>query len=456
MQSSARNARPPAVAGAFYPAAADQLSGEVRGLLAAACRGPVSPSTDLKALIVPHAGYVYSGPVAASAYAALRGSEARIERVVLFGPAHRVPVRGLAAPATGAFETPLGEVPIDRASVQRAGALPQVSVDDRPHAPEHSLEVQLPFLQHVLGRFQLVPFVVGDASADEVAEVMELLWGGPETLIVVSSDLSHYYDHATARRLDAATSRAIESLDPGGLDPESACGRVPIGGLLVAARRHGLFVDALDVRNSGDTAGPRDQVVGYGSYALRERSDSQKRSADDVALELARSSTEHAVETGRTLPVDHALLPARLLDAGACFVTLERQGRLRGCVGEIEGVRPLATSIVENARNAALCDARFPPVGFEELSDIRVKLSLLEAPEALEVSSRAELVAALRPGVDGVVVTERGRRATFLPAVWEKLPTPESLVTALEQKAGLTSDWSSERRAWTYRVRELG
>lgn len=455
MQSIHGNIRRPAVAGAFYAADSDQLEADVRGLLADA-RSEPPVGADLKALIVPHAGYVYSGPVAASAYAALRGREGRIERVVLFGPAHRVPVRGLAAPATDAFETPLGEVPIDREALLRAEALPQVLVDDRPHALEHSLEVQLPFLQHLLGSFQLVPFVVGDASHEEVADVMDLLWGGAETLIVVSSDLSHYYDHATARRLDAATSRAIESLDPSALDPESACGRIPVGGLLIAARRHGLHVDALDVRNSGDTAGPRDRVVGYGAYALRARTRSQRRSDDETALDLARNGTEHAVETGRALPLDHAQLPARFRDPGACFITLERQGRLRGCVGNIEPRLSLATSIVENARNAALHDARFPPVGPEELPDIRVKLSLLGTPEFLEVSSRDELVEALRPGVDGVVMAERERRATFLPAVWEKVPAPESFVSALEQKAGLPSGWSPDRRVWTYGVRELG
>ena len=268
MQSIPGKARPPAVAGSFYAAAPDQLLADVRGLLAAAGPGRAPASAGPKALIVPHAGYVYSGPVAASAYAALRGSESQIQRVVLFGPAHRVPVRGLAAPAADAFESPLGEVPVDRATLRRVEGLPQVLVDDRPHALEHSLEVQLPFLQHLLGSFELVPFVVGDATAEEVAEVMERLWGGPETLIVVSSDLSHYYDYENACRLDAATTSAIEALDPGALEFESACGRVPVCGLLQAAARHSLKASTIDLRNSGDTAGPRDRVVGYGAYAF--------------------------------------------------------------------------------------------------------------------------------------------------------------------------------------------
>jgi hypothetical protein len=257
--------RPPAVAGLFYPDDPEALRRAVDGFVAAA---PDADEAPPKALIAPHAGYVYSGPVAASAYAPLRAARGRVERVVLLGPAHRVPLRGLALPAAGRFATPLGTVPLDREAAERALALPQVRRDDAPHALEHSLEVQLPFLQRVLGAFSLVPFAVGDASADDVAEVIELLWGGPETLVVVSSDLSHYHDYATARRLDAETARAIEALRPDALGPDSACGRVPIRGLLVVARRRGLRVRTVDLRSSGDTAGPRDEVVGYGAFLV--------------------------------------------------------------------------------------------------------------------------------------------------------------------------------------------
>lgn len=257
--------RSPAVAGIFYPGTRQELEGAVRGYL-----GQARPDeADVpKALIAPHAGYVYSGPIAASAYALLAPARDRIERVVLLGPAHRVFVRGLAAPDAAAFATPLGDVPIDRAALESLAGLPQVSLRPDAHAPEHSLEVHLPFLQVVLDEFSLVPLVVGDASGEEVAEVLEALWGGPETLIVVSSDLSHYESYATARRMDAATTRAIEALRPEELQRDDACGRVPIQGLLRAARSHGLNPRTLDVRNSGDTAGPRDAVVGYGAWAF--------------------------------------------------------------------------------------------------------------------------------------------------------------------------------------------
>jgi AmmeMemoRadiSam system protein B len=257
-----KHIRPPAVAGTFYPDDPERLTRQVRSLLAAA----EAPAMRPKALIAPHAGYVYSGPVAASAYKALASCRDQIGRVVLLGPCHRVPVHGLAAPESEAFATPLGDVPLDSEALARIGALPQVTVSEAAHAEEHSLEVQLPFLQLSLGSFRLVPLVVGDATPDEVAEVLELLWGGPETLIVVSSDLSHYYDYATARRLDANTCRAIETLHPEALDHESACGRHPVRGLLVAAGRKGLAAHTLDLRSSGDTAGPRDQVVGYGAW----------------------------------------------------------------------------------------------------------------------------------------------------------------------------------------------
>ncbi len=258
------NIRPPAVAGTFYPSDPVALRAEIEDLLSAAqADGPVP-----KAIIAPHAGYVYSGSVAATAYARLMPGRETLRRVVLLGPAHRIPFRGLAASAAAAFETPLGEVRLDHDALEKVLRLPQVQRLDLAHAGEHSLEVQLPFLQVVLRDFSLVPLVVGEASPNEVDEVLECVWGGPETLVVISSDLSHYHDYAAARRLDHATSQAIEGLRPEAISYQDACGRNPINGLLVAARHHGLRARTLDLRNSGDTAGPSDRVVGYGAYAF--------------------------------------------------------------------------------------------------------------------------------------------------------------------------------------------
>jgi len=257
--------RKPAVAGSFYPAAPEALRDAVAGFLADAERDGEAPP---KAIIAPHAGYIYSGPIAASAYARIAPRAGTVRRVVLLGPAHRVGFRGIALPGVDAFETPLGTVPLDGDAIALIEPLPQIVTRPDAHEGEHSLEVQLPFLQVVLRGFALVPLVVGHAEPAEIEQVIEMLWGGDETLIVISSDLSHYHDYATAGRMDRSTSAAIEAMTPERIDHDDACGRLPIAGLLRAATRHGLHARTVDLRNSGDTAGPRDAVVGYGAYVV--------------------------------------------------------------------------------------------------------------------------------------------------------------------------------------------
>ncbi|MBI4967006.1 MAG: AmmeMemoRadiSam system protein B [Rhodospirillales bacterium] len=261
--------RQPAVAGMFYPGEPGELSRVVAGYLGQADPAP-APGPAPKALIVPHAGYIYSGPIAASAYALLAPLQGRIDRVVLIGPSHRVAFRGLAVSSAAAYAMPGGAIALDRAAIDVVLRLPGVGTLDPAHTQEHSLEVHLPFLQAVLGEFALVPVVAGDADAETVAALLDALWGGPETLIVISTDLSHYLDYEAARRLDAATAQAIEHLDGRAIGSEQACGRVPVRGLLAVAKRRGLAVRRLDLRNSGDTAGPRDRVVGYGAWAFYE------------------------------------------------------------------------------------------------------------------------------------------------------------------------------------------
>ena len=262
--------RPPAQAGRFYPGDPGALARQIDGFLAAVERpaAEVSPAEAPKAIIAPHAGTIYSGPIAASAYARLAPRRDVIRRVVLLGPSHRVYLEGLAVPSVDSFRTPLGDIPIDRAACDAVAALPGVVTDDEPHRLEHSLEVHLPFLQRVLGDFALVPIVVGRASATLVDRVLEALWGGEETVVVISSGSSHFPDYATARRIDRETSALIEALDHRHLDGERACGVYPVSGLLHLAQRRGLRAECIDLRNSGDTAGDPDRVVGYGAYVL--------------------------------------------------------------------------------------------------------------------------------------------------------------------------------------------
>lgn len=259
--------RPAAVAGTFYPSTSITLTRDIDVLLRDAKRPelPILP----KAVIVPHAGYIYSGPIAATAYAALAPLRDTVRRVVLLGPVHRVPVRGLALPGATAFATPMGTVQIDQEAVALITSLGQIVESAPAHAWEHSLEVQLPFLQTMLSEFKLVPLAVGDATPEEVAEVLDRLWGGPETLIVVSSDLSHFLSYETARSMDQATVHSVLELQTLH-SHEQACGATPINGLVVAAKRHHLVPHLLDLRNSGDTAGGKDHVVGYAAFAFTE------------------------------------------------------------------------------------------------------------------------------------------------------------------------------------------
>jgi AmmeMemoRadiSam system protein B len=267
--------RQPAVAGLFYPGDAGALRRTARELLADAGRaspGPPPDSPALTALIVPHAGYVYSGPTAALGYRLLEPLRSSLTRVVLLGPAHYVGFAGLALSGASGFRTPLGTVPLDPAAPDLLGSHPGVITSAAAHEPEHSLEVQLPFLQLLLDDFELVPVVVGDATPEQVAGVLEACWGGPETLLLISSDLSHYLPWADANTVDAGTVARILALEwP--LPRRSACGGRAIDGLLLAAGRKGLEPSLVDARNSGDTAGDHSRVVGYASFAFREASD---------------------------------------------------------------------------------------------------------------------------------------------------------------------------------------
>ena len=441
--------RPAAVAGSFYPGDPVVLGRTVADLLAQAGTGAASPAP--KALIVPHAGYIYSGIVAARAYARLGGLRGRIRRVVLLGPVHRVPVRGLALPEAECFATPLGDVRLDVAGMRALAGLPQVVHSAAAHQMEHSLEVQLPFLQQL-------PLAVGDASAAEVAEVLEQVWGGDETLIVVSSDLSHFLPDARARQVDGVTVQTILALDPH-LDHEQACGATPINGLLRAARRHGLQPVVLDVRNSSETcpeqsrraAGDPGRVVGYAAFAFQPGADSDRPDAEKGAtlLKLARAS----IASKLGLPEAASLQPGWLDEPGATFVTLTRHGELRGCVGTLEAYRPLGIDVRENATAAAFHDSRFAPLARAEFDEVRIEVSLLSPGEPILAASEAEALAALRPHIDGVVLEYGRHRSTFLPQVWEQLPEPAEFLAHLKRKAGLAADfWTKELRLSRYTV----
>lgn len=442
--ASIRNA---AVAGLFYPGEPGPLSAEVDDLLADT--GEPAPRLGFpKALIVPHAGYIYSGPVAARAYDELAAARGTVRRVVLLGPVHRVAVRGLAVPTAQAFATPLGTVPVDREALAALRDLPQVVQSDAAHQLEHALEVQLPFLQKQLGEFSLVPFAVGTASVQEVAEVIERLWGGRETLVVLSTDLSHYHPYDAARRIDGATISRIAQF-AADLDHDEACGATPLNGLLAAARRKQLAIRLLDACNSGDTAGGKDRVVGYCAFVLDEPgSRVSLDGAGMTLLQVARGAIE-----ARLFGSARAADAPWLAQAGATFVTLTRDGALRGCIGSLEASRPLGLDVAENALGAAFRDPRFPAMSAEDWPHCRVEVSLLSTPKSLRFADEADLLAQIGAGEDGLILEADGRRATFLPQVWEGLPDKRQFLRELARKAGLPADLRLSRcRISRYRV----
>jgi len=456
MSTSKPATRPAAVAGMFYPASSAELGRQVDEMLAAAAGGERAPAP--KALIAPHAGYVYSGPIAASAYAQIRSQRGRIRRVVLLGPVHRVPVRGLALPGAERFATPLGDVAVDAEAVAELRDLPQVIESPQAHADEHSLEVQLPFLQRALGEFSLLPLAVGDASAEEVAEVLDRLWGGDETLIVVSSDLSHYLPYEMARRIDRDTIDHLLSLDIE-LEHERACGATPVNGLLLAARRRQLRAELLDLRNSGDTAGDRRRVVGYAAVAFRPASAARADVEGDEAADRGRVLLAHArsaIAGALRLAAHPAPDRGFLQRPGASFVTLRSAGSLRGCIGSLQARRPLGADVRANAVAAAFDDPRFAPLRVAEYEEIDVEVSVLSAASPLPVASEYDLHTQLRAGVDGLILELGSRRSTFLPQVWDALPGARDFVDELKRKAGLPREyWSDELRFSRYTVEKF-
>ena len=326
--------------------------------------------------------------------------------------------------------------------------------------------MHLPFLQVVLEQFSIVPLIVGQASSEEVAEVLNALWGGPETLILISSDLSHYLPYGEAQKSDDSARQAIERLDGLGLGDEQACGRHSIRPLLSLARQKGMQVQTLDVRNSGDTAGTKDKVVGYGSWLFREGG--APRQAEDAfggqtramldahgssLLKLGAATILNHLGGQKQMRLDMKDFAEPLRGNGACFVTLNKDGNLRGCIGSIQAHRPLITDAAENSGRAAFRDPRFKPLAAEELSehDIVMHISVLSPQVPMIFASEADLVSQLRPGLDGVVLQDQGKRGVFLPVVWEQLPEPQEFFTHLKRKAGLPDDhWSDSVQAWRY------
>ncbi|MCX6935295.1 MAG: AmmeMemoRadiSam system protein B [Verrucomicrobia bacterium] len=457
----AKKVREPAVADLFYPKDPAELSRVIDACLAAAKVVPADG--ELKALICPHAGYPYSGPVAASAYRLLAGRD--FQTVVVMGPSHYADLHAASVANADLFRTPLGDVPISGKKARKLAKLSPFALEphcfvQRPSwwqssrpAPdedtadtwEHSVEVEIPFLQRTLKSFGLVPVVCGQIDEAKAAlALMKIL--DDRTLIIASSDLSHYDTYANAQERDRRCIEAICRLDPDAVGNEDACGHTPIRILLHVAKQLGWQARLLDYRNSGDTTGDKSRgVVGYAAIAfyapaatsITAPATAQFTTADRrYLLGLARKSVLEAAASGQVPEVSADKLAPKFTAAKGCFVTLTTHGVLRGCIGYILPHGPLYRAVVENARNAAIRDPRFPAVKPGEVDQINIEISVLTEPLPLSFSSPEDLLNKLRPGVDGVVLQIGSREATYLPQVWEQIPGKVDFLNNLAEKAG--------------------
>jgi len=453
--------RKPAVAGTFYPGDKEMLDKAVDALLA---QTKSANLPNVRALICPHAGYRYSGLTAAVGYKQLAGRG--LTMAVVLAPSHTAAFSGASVPEVDAYETPLGLVVLSPEAKRLAARKPFATIPagrvqrpqwgralaegetPTPHTWEHSLEVHLPFLQKVLKDFTLVPAVFGQVDPAAAAKALTPLLND-KTVVIVSTDLSHFESYDTARKMDAACISAILKLDVTGIGPQSACGRGPILTVMHLAKAKGWKAMLLDYRNSGDTASDKSRVVGYAAIAFYEPAPAAAKAEFSAAerkvlLDLARRTVTAAV-TNKPLPaLDAKTLGEKFRPARGCFVTLNKKGQLRGCIGYIFPYKPLHQAVIDNAVNAALRDTRFRPVAPEELKDIEVEISILTVPAELKFSSPKDLLAKLRPNVDGVVLKfARGRQSTYLPQVWGQIPGNEKFLSSLSVKAGMPAD------AWT-------
>jgi AmmeMemoRadiSam system protein A len=455
--------REPAVAGLFYPKDSQELSRTIDMLLAAV--RPASVSGELKALICPHAGYPYSGLTAAFAYKVLAGRD--VGTVFLLAGSHYAAFQGASVCAADIYRTPLGDVKTSGKSkalaklppfmleprvqmrrpdwsVQSSRSAPPLG-EDTPETWEHSGEVEVPFLQKVLKPFEMVSVVFGQADPAAAAQALASQLDD-RSLIVVSTDLSHYkpYDHA--RQLDTRTVNAILNMTPEAIGGEDACGFMPVCTLLHLAKLKGWKPTLLDYRNSGDTSGNKSGgVVGYTAIAFTApEQESFSKDERKLLLDLARRTVKEVVTTNRLPAVDPKTLPAKFAEPKGCFVTLTENGGLRGCIGNIMPQVPLYQAVISNAQSAATRDHRFQPVRPDELDKLEVEVSVLTVPQPLAFSSPDDLLAKLKPHRDGVVLQVNGRGSTYLPQVWEQIPDKVMFLNTLSEKAGCPANaWRS-------------
>ncbi len=459
--------REAAVAGLFYPADVYQLSNLVDGLLKSSSS---AKTLQPKIIVVPHAGYMYSAQVAAAAYSRLLPFTNKIHKVIIVGPSHHEYVNGAALSEANSFKTPLGKVSVDTNINNELAAHPDFKFMDKAHAKEHSLEVQIPFLQKTLKKFSIVPIAYGDINPKTLAEALLPYTKRSDVLIVISADLSHYMDYETAQKIDASTAEMVKKKTP--LEDHRSCGAIGINAALLLAKEKNYQPRLLDMANSGDVSGDKKRVVGYASWMFEPEETTKeiltpleqqvknlnefKNAFGKTLMEVSHKSLQEAVKTQKKY------IPARkdfenvLFNKGASFVTITKNGELRGCIGSLIPHRGIVADVAANTYAAAMEDERFNPIVDAEYGDLEISISLLTDFERISFEDEESLLKQLKPNVDGVVIRDGNRQGLFLPAVWKQLPDKQEFLKNLKLKAGLSPCyWSDKIKAYRFRVVEV-
>ncbi|HTZ66020.1 MAG TPA: AmmeMemoRadiSam system protein B [Roseiarcus sp.] len=448
---------PAQAAGMFYPADPDALRTLIADLRTRARPdGSVAP----KVVVAPHAGLVYSGSVAATAFGPWARRAEPPRRIVIAGPAHRVAFRGIAVHPATKWRTPLGETPVAPVAHAELAETHGVFVDPRPFEAEHSLEMHLIMLQAMLpAPFEIIPLLVGDADPHTVAEALRRVWGGPETVVAISSDLSHFLDRRSAESIDSSTARLVETLDAAALDGRRACGFLPIQGALEIAAERDMRASALHLATSADVGADASRVVGYGAFALEYAASARLAETDrEILLSACMAALGLATQAGGKAPAASLNPESPALSSWrATFVTLTENERLRGCIGSLAPNRPLIEDALANTAKAGFADPRFPPLKEFDLEGLRLDVSILSHPRPIPAASESELASALEPDRDGLILTAGERRALFLPSVWRQALDSRAFVRHLMAKAGFeTNHWPHELEAKRFRVESFG
>ena len=419
----------PSVAGSFYTNDAQALENQIKSF---AEKSKNEYEYKTRAVIVPHAGLVYSGRLA---YEGISQIDRNVKNIFIFAPAHRVAFEGFALSSFDKWKTPLGEIEVNQDICRELTEKYNAKFNDNAIAPEHSIEIEVPIIQSVFSDVKIIPVLIGRADFTVISDILKEYYPNSENGFVISSDLSHFLSNEKAKSIDNKTAQMIETGDMNGFRFEQACGALGIAGLVEFANKNNYSLIRIDMTNSSEASGDKSSVVGYGCWFLYEGDKNEfiKKYYKDLVIDIAKTSLQ-TYFTKEKFAINY---PQVFDESGACFVTLEKFGQLRGCIGSIVAYRPLITDLLQHAKDAAFNDYRFNKVSEKELKDIKFSVSLLTEPQKMEFSDEEDLLNKMVPNIDGIIIKDGQYQAVYLPVVWEQLPDKKEFLNSLKIKAGL-------------------